>query len=141
MSNDRTHRERLDALLAGLEDEVLRSEEERTISEAGIEATDVGATRSAIESLIRARLGGRERRQQPSREAAADRQGAKDKVGRAMERLGKWAGVTQAGTAVGAAPRVRMAFFGGGSPKRGKSETSAEKPRGDGRDGGGDVDR
>ena len=110
MTDSRTSRERLDALLAGLEDEVLRSD--RTggrLADEGGGAEDVGAMRSAIESLIRPHVG--------------DAPGAKAKVTQAMARLGRWAWVVQDGGPLAAAPRVRMAFSG-----KAKVGKTARKP-------------
>ena len=141
MSENRMHRERLDALLAGLEDEVIRSEEGRAFSGETMATTRVGATRSAIESLIRGQLGVSQGRQELLLEQEAGGKGAKAKLARAMERLGRWVGVTQTEDVVRAPPQVRMAFSGGRSRKRRKTEPSAEKQRRHGKDGGGEVDR
>ena len=61
MSGARWPRERLDALLSGLEDEVLRSEQTGAApADEGVAVEDAGPLRSAIESLIRANSDGGE---------------------------------------------------------------------------------
>ena len=91
MSDRRTPRERLDALLAGLEDEVLRAQRTgQRLADEGVATEDVGAMRSAIESLIHARTDDPEPRPEPLR--GADAPGAKARVTQAMQRLGRWAG-------------------------------------------------
>ena len=140
MSNNRTHRERLDALLAGLEDEVIRSKDGWALSEETMATTHVGATRSVIESVIRRRLGASEERQELLGEKEAGGKGEQSKLVRAMERLGRWVGVTQTEDVVRAPPRVRMAFSGGRSQKNRKTEPSVEKQHRHGK-GGGEEDR
>ena len=141
MSGNRTHRERLDALLAGLEDEVIRSEEGWALSEETMATTHVGATRSAIESVIRGQLGASDERQELVREKQERGKGAKSKLARAMERLSRWVGVTQTEDVVRVPPQVRMAFSGRRSQKRRKTEPSVEKQHGHGKDRGGEEDR
>ena len=134
MSDSKTPRERLDALLAGLEDEVLRSHlTGQRLADEGATTEDVGAMRSAIESLIHARTGDPERRLEPLRGAGAP--GAKARVAQAMERLGRWAGVSQGEGTGGAAPRVRMAFSGEPSEKAGKTARKATRRQPGGSDG------
>ena len=91
MSNDRTARERLDALLTELEEETLAKED--------IVSTDVAATRSLIESAIEKHM-----RAETTRSVAPGRlTAAKGKVASSMERLGRLTGIGQGGiTAVGA---------------------------------------
>ena len=139
MSGSRTPRERLDALLAGLEDEVLRSDQtgQRLVDE-GVATENVETMRSSIESLIHARAGGPERRQESLRGDGA--KGAKAKVAHTLERLGRWAGVAQGGGATSAAPRVRMAFSGERSKKVGKTARNTTRHQRGGSDGTGDDD-
>ena len=139
MSDSKTPRERLDALLAGLEDEVLRSHRTgQLLADEGVATEDVGAMRSAIESLIHARTGNPERRLEPLRGAGAP--GAKAKVAQAMERLGRWAGAVHGGGAGGAAPEARMAFSGEPSEKLGKTARKATRRRRGGSDRDGHKD-
>ena len=142
MSDMKTHRERLDALLTGLEDEVLRSGgRAQALLEEGEATMNVEPTRSAIESLIGAQLGGPEGRHKSLLDDWTGTKGAKGMVARTVERLGNWANVRHAGGIVQASPRVRMAFSGEQSQKRGKVVRGAEKQRGQGKDSGGDVNR
>ena len=139
MSDRRTPRERLDALLAGLEDEVLRAQRTgQRLADEGVATEDVGAMRSAIESLIHARTDDPEPRPEPLR--GADAPGAKARVTQAMQRLGRWAGAVQGGGAGGAVPEARMAFSGEPSEEIGKTARKAtRRPRG-GSDRGGHKD-
>ena len=105
MSNNGTPAERLDALLGGLEEEVLRSE--------GAGTTSVEAMRFSMEALIETELRASERRV-----GSPQKVDAKGKVATAMERLGRWAGMVQ-GAARSARPRVRMAFSGEREPSEG----------------------
>ena len=99
MSDTRNARERLDALLTGLEDEVLRGE--------GCVDTDVAAMRAEIEVVIRKHLG-----TIGSAEAVASRAIARGKVAGAVERIGRWADAGQGAVRAALGPRVRMAFSG-----------------------------
>ena len=109
MNDTRNARERLDALLNGLEDEVIGGEGDVT--------SDVAAMRAQMEALIEAHAdGGRAERSSKSRDV-------KGKVASAMGLLTRWAGIGQGGARRTAMPRVRMAFSGereeaegGGSP-------------------------
>ena len=142
MSDSRTPRERLDALLAGLEDGVLRPDQAgQRLADEGVAAEDVRAMRSAIESLIHARAGGPERRQEPLRGDGDGASGAKARVAQVMERLGRWVGVVQDEGAGGAAPEVRMAFSGEPSEKAGKTARKATRRQPGGSDGAGHKDR
>ena len=114
MSESRTPVERLDSLLAGLEDEVLTSEADKDVS-----AEQLATMRSEIEALIAASVGRAEERER-GRDAGAPTVEARVKVTRAMERLGRWAGKGALGREPGASPRVRMAFSGGRPEKGGK---------------------
>ena len=100
MSDTRNARERLEALLTGLEDEVMRGE--------GCVDTDVTGMRAEMEALIGKHLGATGRA-----EAAASGAGdARGKVADAVERLGRWAGAGQSAMRAALGPRVRMAFSG-----------------------------
>ena len=116
MSESRTPVERLDSLLAGLEDEVLTSEAERDVS-----AERLATMRSEVETLIRASVDRAEERE-PVRGAGEPTVGTRAKVARAMERLGNWAGASAPGGGPGASPRVRMAFSGDRPEKGSKSK-------------------
>ena len=141
MSNNRIPRERLDALLAGLEDEVLRPDQTgQRLADEGVATENVGVMRSSIESLIHARTDGPERRQESLRGDSDGAKGTKTKVARAMERLGRWAGVAQSGGATSAAPQVRMAFSGEPSEKVGKTARNAARRQRGGSDGTRDED-
>ena len=139
MSDSRTSRERLDALLAGLEDEVLRSHRTgQRLADEGVAREDVGAMRSAIESLIHARTGDPERRPEPLRGAVAP--GAKARVVQAMQRLGRWAGAVQGGDVGGEMPEARMTFSGEPSEEIGKTARKATRRQRGGSDRGGQKD-
>ena len=99
MSNDRMARERLDALLTELEEDILEN--------GDIVSADVAAMRSLVESAIENHMGvGKQRDVPPERMTLA-----KEKVTTTMERLGRWTGMGQ-GAVQPSAPRVRMAFSG-----------------------------
>ena len=114
MTDSRTPRERLDTLIAGLEEEVLRSDRTgRRLADEGGSAEDVAAMRSDIESLIEARGGS-----EPLRPADAGASGPSSKVAQAMQRLGRWSGVVQGRGLSAATPQVRMAFSGKAKVRR-----------------------
>ena len=141
MSDSRTPRERLDSLLTGLEDEVLRSDQTgQPLADEGVSTENVAAMRSNIESLIHARAGDPGRRRESLRGEGAGAKGAKAKVAQTMERLRRWAGMAQGGRATTAAPRVRMAFAGKRSEKVGKTARNATRHHRGGSDGPGDED-
>ncbi len=116
MSESRTPVERLDSLLAGLEDEVLTSEAEKDVS-----AERLATMRSEVETLIRASVDRTEERERV-RGAGEPTVGTKARVARAMERLENWAGASAPGGVPGASPRVRMAFSGDRPEKGSKSK-------------------
>ena len=125
MSESRTSVERLDSLLAGLEDEVLTSEAEKNVS-----AERLATMRSEIEALIGASVDRAEERQ-PGRGPGAPTVGTRAKVAaRAMERLGSWAGASAPGGGPGASQRVRMAFSGD-RPEKGRKSKGGDAGRGD----------
>lgn len=106
MNDRRDARERLERLLTGLEDEVVRGE--------GCVDTDVAAMRAEIESLIKKHVSG------PA--AATIRAGdVKGKLTSAVERLGNWAGMGQRSERVALVPRLRMAFSGTKSDRDGEA--------------------
>ena len=124
MSESRTPVERLDSLLAGLEDEVLTSEAEKNVS-----AECLATMRSETEALVRAGVDlGQER--DPRQGAGAPAVGAKATVVRAMERLGSWAEASAPGGRPGASPRVRMAFSGD-RPDKGRKSKGVDPGRRD----------
>ena len=128
MSDSRTPRERLDALLTGLEDEVLRSDQTgQGLADEGIATETAGAMRSGIESLILARAGGTEPR--PGSLRGDGSREVKAKAAQAMERLGRWTGMGRDGHATSAPLRVRMAFSGERSEKVGQTERNATRRR------------
>ena len=124
MSENRTPVERLDSLLAGLENEVLTSEAEKDVS-----AERLATMRSETEALIRASVD-RAQEREPGRGAGAPTVGARATVVRAMERLGSWAGASAPGGGPGASPRVRMAFSGD-RPEKGRKSKGGDAGRGD----------
>ena len=124
MSESRTPVERLDSLLAGLEDNVLTSEAEKDVS-----AERLATMRSEIEALVGASIDRAEERE-PGRGAGVPTVGTRAKVARAMERLGNWAGASALGGGPGASPRVRMAFSGDRSEK-GRKSKGGDAGRGD----------
>ena len=99
MNDIRNAHERLDALLTGLEEEVMRGE--------GVLATDVKAMRTDLEGLI-VRHAGRGVRD----DAAPTAGGVKDKRAIAKELMGRLAEIGQRAVRSNALPRVRMAFSG-----------------------------
>ena len=116
--------ERLDSLLAGLEDEVLTSEAEKDVS-----AERLATIRSEVEALIRAGVDRAEEREL-GWGAGAPTAGARAKVARAMERLGSWAGASAPGGGPGLSPRVRMAFSGD-RPEKGRKSKGDDAGRRD----------
>ena len=124
MSESRTPVDRLDSLLAGLEDEVLTSEADKDVS-----AEQLATMRSEIEALIGASVGRAEEREL-GRGADAPTEGTRAKVARAMERLGSWAGISAPGRGPGASPRVRMAFSGD-RPENGRKSRGGDAGRRD----------
>lgn len=125
MSESRTSVERLDSLLAGLEDEVLTSEAEKNVS-----AERLATMRSETEALIRASVDHRAQEREPGRGTGAPTVGARATVARAMERLGSWTGASVPGGRPGASPRVRMAFSGD-RPDKGRKSKGGDPGRGD----------
>ena len=123
MSNDTMARERLDALLTELEEDILEN--------GDIVSADVAAMRSLVESAIENHMGvGKQRDVSPERMTLA-----KEKVTTTMERLGRWTGMGQ-GVAQPSAPRVRMAFSGKNDEsqrarRRGKHPSRDVKERND----------
>ena len=109
MSNDRTARKRLDALLTELEEDILETED--------ILPTDVAAMRSLAESAIENHMGNRQGRNASPEGMTL----AKGKVTATMERLGRWTGMGESASWQ-TAPPVRMAFSG-------KNEKSPRKRR------------
>ena len=109
MSNDRTARKRLDALLTELEEDILETED--------ILPTDVAAMRSLAESAIENHMGNRQGRNASPEGMTL----AKGKVTATMERLGRWTGMGESADWQ-TAPPVRMAFSG-------KNEKSPRKRR------------
>ena len=123
MSESRTPVERLDSLLAGLEDDVLTSDAEKDVP-----AERLTTMRSETEALIRASVD-RAQEREPGRGAGAPAVGARAKVARAMERLGSWAGASAPGGGPGASPRVRMAFSAD-RPDKGRKSKGVDPGRG-----------
>ena len=104
MSDTRNARERLEALLTGLEDEVMRGE--------GCVDTDVTGMRAEMEALIGKHLGATGRA-----EAAASGAGdARGKVADAVERLGRWAGAGQSAMRAALGPALYLVKFGRNPP-------------------------
>ena len=130
MTETKTAVERLDALLGGLEDGVLRTGavDRGDLGKAG-SREGVEAIRSDIDALIRSRSD-RSAGREPGRSVGVQTLGAKAKVTAAMARLGRWVGVGPHAGDETAVPRVRMAFSGARSEKREKDE---KDERGDAR--------
>ena len=130
MTHNKTPKERLDTLLAGLEDEVLRSDLAGLHSEDEDTARDAARVmRSSIESLIRAPAGSLDRRQQSLLDEGGRAKGLGAKVAQLMERAGHWAGVTQSGRAPGLSAPVRMAFSGEQPEEIEKTERKTKRRR------------
>ena len=126
MSETRTATERLDAMLSGLEDDVLGTgavEREETDETGARERVEM--IRSDIEALI----GSRSRAAtgpEPGRGVGRHALGAKAKVAETMARFGRRVGLGPHARGGSATPRVRMAFSGARS-ETGKSEESEER--------------
>ena len=128
MTDRGSPKERLDALLAGLEDEVLRSSRTgQDLAEEGGCAEDAAAMRSGIEAVIQTRMNDGRRGSEPVHAAAGT--SGRSKVAQAMQRLRRWTGEVQ-GRGLHAAPQVRMAFSG-----KSKVGKTARKPTRRGRGG------
>lgn len=138
MSGTRWPGERLDALLTGLEEDVLRP------VATGAEVTDgagakwdVQALRTRIEVLIEARAGEVRRGHKSEYGEGTMPQGASAKVAAAMARLARWG---RGQGAAQAAAQVRMAFSGersekgGGIERRGLPDERGGKAGGEGKD-------
>ena len=123
MNESKTPVERLDSLLAGLEDEVLTSEADKDVS-----AEQLATMRSEIASPNREQFVGPTESQELGRDAGAPTVGTRAKVARAMERLGSWAGISAPGRGPGALPRVRMAFSGD-RPEKGRKSKGGDARR------------
>ena len=127
MKDTRNARERLDAVLTGLEDEVMRGE--------GSVGADVEGMRAEMEALIE-RHGGRS----ASEAARASAGGVKGKVAMAKELLGRWAGIGARNRERALVPRVRMAFSGEREPEGvGDHESGSGSDRTRGGKEGGEV--
>ena len=110
MSGTRKPRNRLEALLTGLENEVLQMEDSAAISpdEDGA-AMDIGELRFSMESVVASALDVTERRRESLHRAG---EGPRGTVARALELLGRWEGVKQDESRPSRVPQVRMAFSG-----------------------------
>ena len=106
MSAKRKARERLETLLTGLEDEVMRDE--------GCVDTDVAALRGEIETLVERHAGVA----RGIRQSAVRPGDASGKAAGVVELLRRWAGIGQEEPRSSGVPRVRMAFSGEGESGR-----------------------
>lgn len=114
MNETRSAHERLDALLIGLEDEVMRGEGGVTI--------DPKAMRVEIEALIDKHMGVAGAEHAAMRKAV----NVKGKVVSVVGLLGRWGRIGQGGVRSSLGPRVRMAFSGsksGQDEERGGSDS------------------
>ena len=128
MSDSRTPSARLDALLTGLEEQVIQSNQTgQRLADVGIATEDVGVMRSNIELLIQERAIDARQRLEPLRDDGDDVSEAAASVTQAMEQLGRWAGIVPSGTASGVAGGVRMAFMGHSSDKVGKTARNTKR--------------
>ncbi len=110
MNNSRTPVAQLDALLTGLENEVLRSDQiGPQLADESIGAEDIGAMRASIESMTHARTRDPERWSKPLHDADDSAPETGSGAAQMMRRLGRWAGTARGESAV---PEVRMAFSG-----------------------------
>ena len=106
--------DRLEALLTGLEDEVLRMDDRPALSPDEDGATmDIDGLRLSMESAIASAMDVTERQRDSSHHA---RKGPTGKVARALEFLGRWGGVRQDESRPTGVPQVRMAFSGKREP-------------------------
>lgn len=125
MSESRTATERLDAMLSGLEDDVLGTDAAERVEtdEAG-----AGERLEMIRSDIEALIGSRSRAAttpEPGRGMGRHGLGAKAKVAETMARFGRRVGLGRQAGGESATPRVRMAFSGA------RSETGESEERKD----------
>ena len=125
MSTTSNPRDRLEALLTGLEDEVLRMDDRAALSpdEDG-STTDAGELRLSMESAIASAIGDAGRPRESLHQIRKEPIG---KVAKAMKLLGSWGGVKQGDGRPGGAPRVRMAFSGDQEPA--DAETADRRTR------------
>ncbi len=113
MSDTRNPRERLDALLCGLEDEVMHDE--------GVVATDIGSMRSEIERLIDEHLETPNVAQLTDGEMGSVEQRAPG----VMALLSRWARLGRSGRRGRAPLRARMAFS---AEREGSGDSRARAP-------------
>ena len=125
MSTTSKPQDRLEALLTGLEDDVLRLDDRAALSpdEDGA-TTDIGELRLSMESAIASAMDVTERQRVSSHHA---RKGPKGKVARALELLERWGGVKRGEKRSTGVPQVRMAFSGKREPTG--EETANRRPR------------
>ena len=131
MTHNKRSRERLDVLLAGLEEEVLQSDLAELRSEAAGTAHEaVRAMRSNMESLIRAADGSSQRRRESPYSEEERAKGVSARVAQMLERVGHWAGIAQSSRAPDVLAPVRMAFSGEQPDKTEKTayKTKHRKP-------------
>ena len=114
MSTTSKPQDRLEALLTGLEDEVIRMDDRAALSpdEDGA-TTDIGELRLSMESVIASAMDVTERQRESSQHT---RKGQEGRVGRALEFLGRWGGVKKRESRPTGVPQVRMAFSGKQEP-------------------------
>ena len=119
MSTTSKPRDRLEALLTGLEDEVLQMDDRAALTPDEDGATmDIGELRLSMESAIASAMDVTERRRESSHHA---RKGPKGKVARALELLERWGGAKQDKSRPTGVPQVRMAFSGKREPADGEA--------------------
>ena len=120
MSTTSKPRDRLGALLTGLEDEVLRMDDRAALTPDEEGATvEVGELRLSMGSVIDSAMGVTERQPDSSHRA---KKGPTSKVARALELLERWGGVKQGESRPTGVPRVRMAFSGKREPAGGEAD-------------------
>ena len=119
MSTTSKPRDRLEALLTGLEDEVLQMDDRAALSpDEGGATMDIDGLRLSMESAIASAMDVTERRRESLHHA---RKGPKGKVARALELLERWGGAKQDKSRPTGVPQVRMAFSGKREPADGEA--------------------
>ena len=128
--------ERLDALLAGIENDVLLSDQAESMAAGEVVGIDeTRKMRWEIESLIQAQSSGLDG--SIGRARREESKGTKAKVAHTLERLGRWARFAERGRGSGGSKQLRMAFSGEDEKKRGEGASRrVPQRRGKGTTGG-----
>ena len=125
MSTTSEPRDRLEALLAGLEDEVLRMDDGAALSpdEEGA-TTDIGELRLSMESVIATAMDVTEHQPESLHHAGKGRIGI---VAAPLELLRRWVGTKRRNSKPSGVPQVRMAYSGEREPADGEAANSRSR--------------